>query len=180
MLEESISRKIDEYLKIDWCGNGTSAECLIEDHPEIKSPVEKLFFAIWEISTINYSIGLNPQKKVGKYYLDFEISFLDYFVNSPIDYTSEELTKISKHLPLYGIEIDGHEFHEKTKIQAQKDKQREREIVSAGYKILRFSGSEVFNNPAHCVYDCYQAYRKDFNSFLTKIQYSKENINGLD
>jgi very-short-patch-repair endonuclease len=45
------------------------------------------------------------------------------------------------------IELDGHEFHERTQTQAGRDKSRERAIVSAGLPLLRFTGSEVFNNP---------------------------------
>jgi len=44
------------------------------------------------------------------------------------------------------IECDGHDFHEKTKEQAQKDKQRDREILASGMYVMRYTGSEIFNN----------------------------------
>lgn len=46
----------------------------------------------------------------------------------------------------YIIECDGHDFHEKTKEQAKYDKQRERIFVQNGYKVLRFSGSEIYSD----------------------------------
>jgi len=46
------------------------------------------------------------------------------------------------------IEIDGHEFHERTKEQAAADKQRDRVLVRNGYRVLRFTGSEVYSDPA--------------------------------
>jgi very-short-patch-repair endonuclease len=49
------------------------------------------------------------------------------------------------------VEIDGHDFHEKTRSQVAKDKARERAIVRAGYTVLRFTGSEVVRNPRKCV-----------------------------
>jgi len=49
-----------------------------------------------------------------------------------------------------GIECDGHDFHERTKEQAAADKQRERRLVRAGLTIIRFSGSEIFQQPEHC------------------------------
>lgn len=49
------------------------------------------------------------------------------------------------------IECDGHAFHEKTKEQAARDKKRDREILAAGYPVLRFSGSEVYADPTGCV-----------------------------
>jgi very-short-patch-repair endonuclease len=53
------------------------------------------------------------------------------------------------------IECDGNDFHEKTKEQVKKDKQRDRELTNLGYKILRFSGSEIFNNPTACAEEVY-------------------------
>lgn len=48
------------------------------------------------------------------------------------------------------IECDGHEFHEKTKIQAARDKQRERAITLAGFTVMRFAGSEIWKDPFYC------------------------------
>lgn len=45
------------------------------------------------------------------------------------------------------VECDGHDFHEKTKEQARRDKQRDRFFVSTGYKVLRFTGSEIWADP---------------------------------
>lgn len=45
------------------------------------------------------------------------------------------------------VECDGHEFHERTKEQATKDKSRDRALVSRGYTVMRFTGSEIWANP---------------------------------
>jgi len=45
------------------------------------------------------------------------------------------------------VECDGHEFHEKTKEQAQRDKARDRAIQRAGWVVLRYTGSEIFRSP---------------------------------
>lgn len=50
----------------------------------------------------------------------------------------------------YAIECDGHDFHEKTKEQAARDKKRDRDLMSAGYHVIRFTGSEIYNNPLQC------------------------------
>jgi very-short-patch-repair endonuclease len=42
------------------------------------------------------------------------------------------------------VELDGHDFHEKTKEQALRDKQRDRYFVMQGLELLRFAGSEVY------------------------------------
>ncbi|WP_339161742.1 DUF559 domain-containing protein [Siminovitchia sp. FSL W7-1587] len=44
----------------------------------------------------------------------------------------------------FAIECDGHDFHEKTKEQAARDKRRERDLQSAGIHVIRFTGSEIW------------------------------------
>ena len=49
------------------------------------------------------------------------------------------------------VECDGHDFHEKTKEQARRDKRRDREMLAAGYRVFRFAGSEIHADPDACV-----------------------------
>jgi len=51
----------------------------------------------------------------------------------------------------FAIEIDGHEWHEKTKEQAIRDKQKEREYLKEGFIPIRFTGSEVYHDVLGCV-----------------------------
>lgn len=87
-----------------------------------------------------------PQEKIGKYRVDF----LCYFMPDKQKYI---------------IECDGHSFHEKTKEQVKYDKQRERFFVSNGYKVLRYSGSEIFND--------FFKIEEELTSFFEK-EYEKE------
>lgn len=48
------------------------------------------------------------------------------------------------------VECDGHDFHERTKEQARHDKKRDRFFQSMGYKVLRFTGSEIWADPEDC------------------------------
>lgn len=45
------------------------------------------------------------------------------------------------------VEVDGHDFHERTKEQAAKDKARDRYMVDEGIEVRRYTGSEVWANP---------------------------------
>lgn len=112
---------------------------LLEIHPEIISPIEKLFFLEWHFQRmfqVNDDYWIIPQFKnasiTGYYKVDFMILGPD-------------------NHPLIAIEINGHNFHEKTKEQVRKDKERERFITKNVTKFLRFSGSEVFKNPSKAV-----------------------------
>lgn len=51
---------------------------------------------------------------------------------------------------LFVVECDGHEFHQKTKAQVERDNIRNRNMTSNGYIVIRFSGSEVFKNSYKC------------------------------
>lgn len=53
----------------------------------------------------------------------------------------------------FAIECDGHNFHEKTKEQARRDKERERALQARGLTVIRFTGSEIWRNPFRCAED---------------------------
>jgi very-short-patch-repair endonuclease len=48
------------------------------------------------------------------------------------------------------VECDGHDFHERTKEQAKRDKKRDRQFQTSGFMVARFTGSEVFNDARGC------------------------------
>jgi very-short-patch-repair endonuclease len=60
------------------------------------------------------------------------------------------LTPLDRDTPVLAIELDGHEFHERTKKQARADKARDRSILATGCPVVRFTGSEVWRDPAGC------------------------------
>jgi hypothetical protein len=49
------------------------------------------------------------------------------------------------------VELDGHDFHERTPEQAQKDKSRDRVLQTMGWHVMRFTGREVLRNPHQCI-----------------------------
>lgn len=49
------------------------------------------------------------------------------------------------------VELDGHEFHERTPEQAQSDKSRDRELQTMGWDVMRFTGREVLRGPCNCI-----------------------------
>lgn len=66
------------------------------------------------------------------------------------------------------VECDGHDFHERTKEQAARDRARDRSMTLEGKTVLRFTGSEIYNNPMGCAEQvvswCYgQIYEREKN-----------------
>lgn len=49
------------------------------------------------------------------------------------------------------VECDGHDFHERTKAQAQRDKERDRFFTKKGWHVLRYTGSEIWARPSDIV-----------------------------
>lgn len=123
-------------------------------HRYCESPIEELLLAALFKDHRNHEFGmifmgnLEPsdrfiqgetiyiyqQAKVGPYRVDFLIrdASVPLEVNAP---------------RFMVVECDGHDFHERTKEQARRDKQRDRFFQSRGYKVLRFTGSEIFADP---------------------------------
>ncbi len=48
------------------------------------------------------------------------------------------------------IELDGHDYH-KTKQQRTNDAKRERELQELGWKVIRFTGTEIYQNIENCL-----------------------------
>lgn len=63
---------------------------------------------------------------------------------------------IVAHQSFLVVELDGHDFHERTKEQARRDKSRDRELQMLGCDVFRFTGSEVWKEPVRPIQEIYQ------------------------
>jgi len=91
-----------------------------------------------------FTLLVEPQVKINS----FDASYRADFVFSLTRYARNGVPRIWGKMV---IEIDGHDFHEKTKAQASRDKKRDRDFLSEGYVTMRFSGSDVFHRAFECV-----------------------------
>lgn len=57
------------------------------------------------------------------------------------------------------VECDGHDFHERTKEQAARDRSRDRDMAARGIVVLRFTGSEIYRDPSLCGCEVYNLIR---------------------
>lgn len=99
-----------------------------------------------------------PQYKIERYTVDF------YFGGN-----------IEGICPTLAIEIDGHEWHEKTKEQAIKDRKRDRYLLinTPSTPTMRFTGSEIYNNAKDPYYDVLD-YPVSFSVFQKVIMLEEE------
>ncbi|WP_421662298.1 DUF559 domain-containing protein [Lysinibacillus telephonicus] len=63
----------------------------------------------------------------------------------------------------FAVECDGHEFHEKTKEQVRSDRFRERCLMKEGYTVVRFAGSEIFDDAQKCALEVWEIIEKRVN-----------------
>jgi len=82
----------------------------------------------------SHAIMFTPQARVGKYRVDFLLG------------TKRENADDA----LVAIECDGHDFHEKTKEQAARDKSRDRDLARMGITVMRFTGAEIWKDASAC------------------------------
>jgi very-short-patch-repair endonuclease len=118
-----------------------------------RSPIEQLMLAalpwvgygyekrlpeIWDATSqaekTQSNVVIAPQYQIGKHRVDFAI-FINFVANEQIRIV---------------VECDGHDFHEKNKEQAARDKRRDRDVEIAGWKALRFTGSEIWRDHKAC------------------------------
>lgn len=100
----------------------------------LESPIEAVFWVWWntleatEQGGNGFPFSLDPQHDVEcegfRYRLDFAIPEA-----------------------LVAIELDGHDFHERTKEQVARRNTRDRHLQAAAWTVLHFSGSEMVRDP---------------------------------
>lgn len=158
--DDWISDKVRTFL----LGNSSDYQMELEySLIDCESPIEQLLAIELESLKLENIYIYNPyidvisinkqeivETKNKKYRVDFLI---------PVIYKNQEnITFI--------IECDGYEFHQKTKKQVEKDNIRQRDLQEAGYEIIRFSGTEIYNRPAKCALEIK-------NIILSKCKYIK-------
>ena len=117
------------------------------------SPIEQIMYIAFKIFEFNFcaefpiSFDLTNQYEISyrskKYKADFLISSM---IMNGIEYRCEK--------PII-IECDGYDSHH-TKEQRNYDIERENNLKTRGYSIMRFTGSQIFKNPYDCVMRTYK------------------------
>lgn len=114
---------------------------------KVGSPIERLFL---ESLLAFFAAHLRPQPSIddeppGKFHVSMQVEILEYRVDFLIH------VKRAHGEVKCVVECDGHEFHERTKEQAARDRKRDRDLQGAGYMVLRFTGSQIYREPFNCV-----------------------------
>lgn len=147
-LEEFLKqpKRVQELILVNNLREGIVPATFCED---IESPIEQIFKTAFELY----------MDLLGKEYIflfsqvPIKIGKKRYVVNFYFE-KDEYVNRFNTDKKIV-IECDGHEFHQKTKEQVKRDNEREYTLKMAGYEIIRFSGSQIYNEPFKCAEDTY-------------------------
>lgn len=126
----------------------------IDDFVNDCTPIEQIFYIANDINsqTNKRSCELCPQSEIEAgektYYADFAVFLVGF------DTVDDDIVEVYLKRPLI-IELDGQDYHS-SKQQRNKDYKRENDLKLAGYDIMRFTGSQVYNDVYGCLEQVYQ------------------------
>jgi very-short-patch-repair endonuclease len=123
-----------------------------------ESPIEiKLLEAMWNHGAT--PVGKNEDRTVARW---LEGSLRSQFRVDALPSYRPDFSLVNRSGVVKAIvEADGHAFHERTREQATHDKARDREFATAGIHVLRFTGSDIHNNPQRCAQEVLDFSRSD-------------------
>jgi hypothetical protein len=126
-----------------------------------ESPIEAVFATWWMALADNvmhhrfqepWTLHAQEEVAVGgvAYRVDFEVAPVseDHY---------EPLRSFGYTRPRIAIELDGHDFHERTKEQVAHRNARDRALQQAGWRMLHYSGSELVRDPGAAVFQVLDA-----------------------
>ncbi len=119
-----------------------------------ESPIEELMAA----HLSGFSFGYDVRAPVLDRWTDRSFTLPDHMAESVLYVLTQAplgpyrvdflvLLKVAGDVMRVAIECDGHDFHEKTKEQASRDKARDRFMQAEGIPVFRYTGSEIFRAP---------------------------------
>src|SRR5437773_882091 len=130
------------------------------DNYPVESPIEAMF-ALWWVAVARSQpeyeaftdLTLSRQHEVelsgAKYRIDFIVT--------PDD--ADLVFDGQKHRIYYpgiAVELDGHDFHERTKEQVELGNRRDRAMQKHNWTVFHFSGTELLRNPARSVEEVFK------------------------
>lgn len=165
----NLTPEVEEQIKSNLnIGFSQLKESLID----CESPIEQMLSIELKNLHLENSIYFNPNLEIvgfekqceiecgeNKYRVDFLIPVIFY----------------KNIYRCYIVECDGYEFHQKTKEQVENDYIRQRNIEMKGYRIIKFTGSEVFKDANNCVTEILKYIQKDYER-VGKEYGTKENV----
>lgn len=116
-----------------------------------ESPIEAIFLIWWQTwaKLIAYACAPNKMPSIN------ELTLVpQYEIEVPGRRYRVDFALIERRV---AIELDGHEFHERTKEQVAARNRRDRDLQVAGWRVLHISGSELLYSQGECIMSVLEA-----------------------
>src|SRR5262249_54867374 len=84
---------------------------------------------------------------------------------------------ILKRSHFLAVECDGHEFHERNKEQAARDKSRDRWLAQGRIPVMRFTGSEINRDATACAMEVHEYLS---NRFMEDLEEWNRTVSAAD
>jgi hypothetical protein len=98
-----------------------------------------------------------PECEIARYRVDFllRLSSQEPFMEAPewperLETEADRHGYITKELV---VEVDGHDFHDRTKAQASRDRERDRTLQRRDLPVARYTGSDIWRDAFRCADD---------------------------
>lgn len=170
-------RKIQEVLH-------ESSELVFENFAMIRlteSPIEALFAtAFWsrydwsKVSEIGLYASINKlieAAEIGAPTIVWQPQM--EVAGSRVDFIFCQAMSGTEQPVVIAVECDGHDFHEKTKQQAARDKSRDRKLAAHGIRVLRFTGSEIYRDAGACAGEVFGLLNGEWVESVHRVYVSK-------
>lgn len=143
--EDNLGKEVGDFV-VESLASSTTGEFFGD---KFGSPIEKLFYnaILWcaIISPSFLSFTRREPSTFGEICLKTQETVIDWPIDFVFIVQDEEGVR-----HFLAVECDGHDFHERTKEQAKRDRSRDRALQDNGYAVYRFTGSEIYRTPLKC------------------------------
>jgi very-short-patch-repair endonuclease len=97
---------------------------------------------------------IEPQASIGDYRVDFLLTHAT-FEDDPEPIRDPDGRVRTRLI----VECDGHDFHDRTKAQASRDRARDRDLQSRGIRVYRYTGADIWKDVMACAKEAIEALR---------------------
>jgi hypothetical protein len=152
-VQKQVAKAIDRGAELyrdsidGWVGSAAMAS-------EVESPIEAVLLVwFYALQRVNHwdDYELDTQREVNLSGVVRRLDFSLRWMPAGEDILPRaSAAKVNSDLNI-AIEVDGHDFHERTREQVINRNNRDLQLQAAGWQVFHFSGSQVHNDPEGCL-----------------------------
>lgn len=162
--ENKLPKMIDEYVEAykqhllgmydgdtyrDGDEDGTESIIMTE------SPVERMFYVALKHEAFMNGFSLTDEYNSFSPQEEFVLEKKKYRV----DFCLTAVRSAGKRVVIF-IEVDGHKFHNDSKLKVEQDRKRERTLRGICDEMIVFTASEVYKDPEDCARETIRTFKK--------------------